>query len=107
MCPDVDEFIRRFLLHVLPRSFVRIRHYGLLANRSRRKKIAHCRTLLSAPEPKTHAKETVSEKLLRLTGVDIQCCPVCLEGHMIVVAEIDGPRHRANRPLPVEVLDSS
>ncbi len=88
-------------------SFVRIRHYGLLANRSRRKKIAHCRTLLSAPEPETRAKETVSEKLLRLTGVDIHCCPVCREGHMIVVAEIDGARQRANPPLRVEVLDSS
>ncbi|MFB3117295.1 MAG: IS91 family transposase [Myxococcota bacterium] len=104
---DVDEFIRRFLLHVLPKGFVRIRHYGLLANRSRRKKIAHCRTLLSAPEPETRTKETVSEKLLRLTGIDIHGCPVCREGHMIVVAEIDGARQRANPPLRVEFLDSS
>ncbi len=104
---DVDEFIRRFLLHVLPKGFVRIRHYGLLANRSRRKKIALCRALLSAPEPETRAKETVSEKLLRLTGVDLHGCPVGREGHRIVVAEIDGARQRVNPPLRVEVLDSS
>jgi hypothetical protein len=104
---DVDEFIRRFLLHVLPRGFVRIRHYGLLANRSRQKKIARCRELLSASEPKQPVKETVSEKLLRLTGVDLQRCPECHEGRMIVTAEIERPRRCSLRPLRVEILDSS
>jgi hypothetical protein len=103
----VDEFIRRFLLHVLPKGFVRIRHYGLLANRSRQEKIAHCRALLSAPQPQAPAQETVSEKLLRLTGVDIHCCPTCREGRMVVVAEIGRPRRRALRPLLVEIHDSS
>ena len=62
---DVLEFIRRFLLHVLPKGFVRIRHYGLLANRTRKKKIARCRELLSAPvpEPRPLKKEPVAEKL--------------------------------------------
>ena len=104
---DVDEFIRRFLLHVLPKGFVRIRHYGLLANRSRRQKIARCRALLSAPEPHAPAKETVSEKLLRLAGVDIQRCPVCHEGRMIVVAEIDPAPRRSLVPIRVAILDSS
>jgi len=48
---DADEFIRRFPLHVLPKSFVRIRHYRLLANRRRKEKISRCRELLAAPEP--------------------------------------------------------
>ena len=104
MCLDVDEFIRRFLLHVLPKGFVRIRHYGLLANRSRKQKIARCRALLSAPEPAQRAKETLSEKLLRVAGVDIQGCPVCHEGRMLVVAEIDRLRRGLVR---VEVCDSS
>ena len=43
---DADEFIRRFLLHVLPRGFTRLRHYGLLANRCRARKLAVCRDLL-------------------------------------------------------------
>ncbi len=51
MSLDAQEFIRRFLLHVLPRGFVRIRHYGLLANRNRKEKIARCRDLLAAPSP--------------------------------------------------------
>jgi hypothetical protein len=102
----VDEFIRRFLLHVLPKGFVRIRHYGLLANRSRKKKIAKCRTLLGAPEPQTPDKETVSEKLLRLTGVDILRCPTCHQGAMVVVAEIARPWRRAFSPR-VEIHNSS
>ena len=48
---DADEFIRRFLLHVLPRGFTRLRHYGLLANRSRTRKLALCRALLGQPAP--------------------------------------------------------
>ena len=94
---DVLEFIRRFLLHVLPKGFVRIRHYGLLANRTRKKKIARCRELLSAPvpEPRPLKKEPVAEKLLRLTGVDIHRCPACRRGRMGVVAEIDASRSRA------------
>jgi len=104
---DALEFIRRFLLHVLPKGFVRIRHYGLLANRSRRQKIARCRALLSAPEPPTPAKETVSEKLLRLAGIDIHCCPVCREGRMVVVAEIDRARRRSLHAIRVEIHDSS
>jgi hypothetical protein len=83
------------------------RHYGLLANRSRQKKIARCRELLSASEPKQPAKQTVSEKLLRLTGVDLQRCPECHEGRMIVTAEIERPRRCSLRPLRVEILDSS
>jgi hypothetical protein len=104
---EVDEFIRRFLLHVLPGGFVRIRHYGLLANRSRRQKIARCRELLSASDPKQPDKQTVSEKLLRLTGVDIQRCPECQKGRMVVVAEIDRTRRCSPRPFRVEILDSS
>ncbi len=104
MCLDVDEFIRRFLLHVLPKGFVRIRHYGLLANRSRKEKIARCRALLSTPEPEERAQETLAQKLLRLAGVDIQGCPICHEGRMLVVAQIDRPRRGLVR---VEVCDSS
>jgi hypothetical protein len=104
---DIDEFIRRFLLHVLPKSFVRIRHYGLLANRSRRQKIAHCRALLSAPEPEEPVKQTLPEKLLRLTSIDIQQCPVCQQGRMVAVAEIGRLPQRPVYPMRVEIYDSS
>ena len=101
----VHEFIRRFLLHVLPKGFVRIRHYGLLANRSRRRCIARCRELLAATgPPAAPAQESVGEKRLRLTGVDLTLCPACGEGRMAVIAELD-----KHDPLTarVAILDSS
>ena len=106
---DVLEFIRRFLLHVLPKGFVRIRHYGLLANRTRKKKIARCRELLSAPvpEPRPLKKEPAAEKLLRLTGIDIHCCPACHQGRMGVVAVIDRPPRIPLHPRRVKINDSS
>jgi hypothetical protein len=103
---SVSEFIRRFLLHVLPRGFVRIRHYGLLANRSRRPRIARCRELLAAtaPPPAAPAPEDVCQKLLRLTGVDLTRCPACGEGRMGVVAELERSDAVTAR---VAILDSS
>ncbi len=104
---DAVEFIRRFLLHVLPKGFVRIRHYGLLANRNRKIKIARCRDLLAAPKPEEPPPQTRREKLLELTGVDIGQCPACREGRMEVVAEIDRPSRFTLHSRRVEVNDSS
>ena len=80
MSLDVDEFIRRFLLHVLPHGFTRLRHYGLLANRFRAGKLARCRALLAQPEPEPSEPETTQELLLRLTGIDITLCQQCGQG---------------------------
>jgi hypothetical protein len=104
---DEREFIRRFLLHVLPKGFVRIRHYGLLANRNRREKIARCRDLLAAPKPEEPASQTRREKLLELTGFDIGQCPACREGRMGVVEHIDPHRRLLGHPGRVEIKDSS
>ena len=81
------EFIRRFLLHVLPDRFVKIRHYGLLGNRCRKMKLELCRRLLGCAENKTEekAKETWQEALLRLTGIDAAICPACGERGMRTV----------------------
>lgn len=81
-----DEFIRRFLLHVLPERYVRIRHFGLLANRSRKNNIALCRRLLKVHMPIPETKEeTWQEHLLRICGVDVTSCPVCKKGRMFTV----------------------
>jgi hypothetical protein len=80
MAVDVDEFLRRFLLHVVPDGFVRIRHFGLLANRRRTAALAHCRVLLTQPPPPVERPESVRDLLLRLTGIDIARCPVCQQG---------------------------
>ena len=81
---DAPEFLRRFLLHVVPRGFMRVRHYGLLANRHRAERLARCRELLHAPAPpkKPAVAPSPAERILQLTGVDILRCPVCGEGPM-------------------------
>ena len=86
-----EAFLRRFLLHVLPRKFVRIRHYGLLANSVRRERIALCRTLLDARESVApHAPhETWEELLLRLTGHDVARCPQCAAGRLRTTQRIE------------------
>ena len=58
---EAEEFIRRFLLHVLPEGFQRIRYYGLLGNRYREEKLAHCRNLLGMPSPEPPALETAKD----------------------------------------------
>jgi hypothetical protein len=77
MTLDVDEFLRRFLTHVVPRGFMRIRHFGLLANRTRGRALTRCRTLLRQPPPETAPSESVTQLVQRLAG-----CPVCGEGRM-------------------------
>jgi len=94
-----EEFLRRFLLHVLPRRFVRIRSYGLLANRNRAQNLARCRELLgvvSAEAVETSAQETWQEVAVRLLGRDPFCCPACGQGRLEQAAEI--PPHA--RPPP-------
>jgi hypothetical protein len=83
---EVDEFLRRFLLHVVPSGFMHIRHVGLLANRSRRSTLARCRDLLGQPRTEDAPSESVAVLLLRLTGIDLSRCPVCGEGRMQITA---------------------
>jgi hypothetical protein len=79
------------LLHVLPDRFVKIRHYGLLGNRCRKKKLDRCRELLACPEQNTEDKsETWQDALLRLTGIDVGRCPACGE-HTMRTVEIIQP----------------
>jgi hypothetical protein len=96
----VDEFIRRYLLHVLPDRYVRIRHFGLLANRSRKDNISLCRELLGTCTTIAQEKEeTWQEQLLRICGIDVTTCPVCQKGRMFRVDELlpsrcNGPPNR-------------
>jgi hypothetical protein len=86
-----EEFIRRFLMHVLPQKFVKIRHYGILSNRGRGNKLKRCRTLLGIlvmNETQLLAKSIVAELMLRITGIDINVCPCC-NGKMVTKAKID------------------
>jgi len=78
------EFIRRFLIHVLPFRFMKIRYYGFLANICKRKSILLIRRLIGKDmEIKLFIQETLEEKVLRITGKDITLCPHCKIGRMI------------------------
>lgn len=83
------DFMRRFLTHVLPHRFVRIRYGGFLANRHRREKLDRCRELLHAPppppKPDNPAPVDWKQRYEDLTGEPIDLCPVCREGRMVVV----------------------
>lgn len=94
MTLPAQEFLRRFLLHVLPEGFVRIRYYGLLSNRHRQRHLARCRECLEE-EPATEtqpsrdsARESWQALLVRLTGRDPTICPVCGRGHLRLVEEL-------------------
>jgi Putative transposase len=80
MTLTATEFIRRFLLHVLPRGFVRIRQFGFLANRARRGKLVQCRVLLGIPA--APAKDAATDQ--RDRKIRDKQCPACKTGHMIL-----------------------
>jgi len=89
MTLKADEFIRRFLLHVLPSRYVRIRHFGLLANRKRKDTIEFCREILGDGQTVTQQnekKETWQEQLFRICGIDVTLCPICQKGRMYTIA---------------------
>ena len=90
------EFIRRFLLHSLPNGFVRIRHYGFLANRNRMANLKTIRRLLKMPTQVLKMEASLEEMMLQLTGIDITTCPCCNKGKMKLLAEI--PSYRARAP---------
>ena len=92
MTLEAVEFVRRFLLHVLPSGFVRIRHYGLLANRHRREKLARCRELLGMAvtpqaDPAPTDPDPVTPPVHEATVTPTRVCPRCGAGRMVVVAE--------------------
>ena len=100
-----SKFIRRFLYHVLPKGFMRIRHYGFLANRAKKQALARCCEQLDAPQPEEEPpKPSVAEFVLLLTGVDITRCPQC--GAPLKQREFL-PYQEPSRHALVPYLDSS
>jgi hypothetical protein len=88
MTLEAEEFIRRFLLHVLPSGFQRIRYYGFLGNRYRQRKLARCRQLLgmaASTPPASDVGTDYRDRYEELTGNSLRRCPRCQQGHMVVV----------------------
>ncbi|MBW1708041.1 MAG: IS91 family transposase [Deltaproteobacteria bacterium] len=87
-----EEFIRRYLLHILPNGFMKIRYFGFLAHTNKRACIPLLRQLINPNiEPAERIIETVQEMMLRLAGIDISLCPACSKGKMVCVAELPKP----------------
>ena len=108
------EFIRRFLLHVLPPSFVKIRYYGFMANRCRRESLKLCRQLLGQPQASQaeQAKEPPAADAEPVNETAAVRCPVCREGYMRIIGRLQRQRHPRERsrdpPDPrVDYHDSS
>jgi hypothetical protein len=112
---DAVEFVRRLLLHVLPAGLVRVRHYGLLANRHRQQELARCRELLgmTVPEPAELAPvepDPIPPPDHEAAVTATRVCPRCGAGRMVVIAEFP-----PSTPLegiavdlkPILILDSS
>src|SRR5215468_1653464 len=98
MALPAPEFIRRFLLHVLPAGFVRMRHYGVLGNRDRAKRLGLCRTILHVEVPPPTPPASTPALMQRLTGIDIEQCPYCRHGRLRVIAKVYHPRATDGRP---------
>ena len=81
-----EELLRRFLLHVLPKGLMRVRHFGFLANRCRARRLAEIRTALEAPAP---AADEETETAAPFDGYP---CPACRTGRLRVIAHLAPPR---------------
>lgn len=86
MTITAEEFIRRFLLHILPPKFMKIRHYGILGNRNKKTKLAICKKLTNTTTANFEIKQleiSTLEILKKTLGVNFNLCPVCHKGHLV------------------------
>lgn len=91
MTLDANEFIRRFLLHALPKGFCKIRYYGIMANKNKKKNLVLIRKILKITLKKHFAdSETWQQQLLRLTGFNVLKCPKCKSGEMLAIKVFEG-----------------
>ena len=93
-------FLGRFLQHVLPPGFKRIRHYGLLSSARKRQRLTQARRVLQAPEPSPPAVEAADAFMRRVAQRDITRCPLCAHGTLRVVALLPPEPITARWPHP-------
>ena len=110
MTLEAEEFIRRYLLHVLPRGFQRIRQYGYLSNRRRAVKLAQCRQLLGTTDEALQKPVSATGYLAQyeaVTGESLQRCPACRTGRLQRVEVIAPMSMAAGDGRTVPLLDTS
>ena len=95
------EFVRRFLLHVLPTGIKRIRHYGVLASACKGVKLNAARLALKMPAANPQAMESAQGFMARVARMDVSLCPCCKVGRLQVIAVLQG---QARLPTPAGVV---
>ena len=105
MTLDADEFIRRFLIHLLPNGFHRIRHYGLLANANRADNIARARQLLGVRHPAPSKDQSDGAEGAQ-KDQEWNTCPCC-GGHMVIIETFERGCQPRLWPIPSIGIDSS
>jgi len=96
-----EEFVRRFLLHVLPSGIKRIRHYGALASACKAVKLNAARLALQMPQPNTQAMESAQGFMARVAKMDVSLCPCCKVGRLQIIAVLQG---QARLPAPAGAM---
>lgn len=105
MSLNAEEFIRRFLLHVLPKSYIRIRYFGFLSNRYRKKNIIRCRQLFKLPtELPVDKEQSTAELMQTLTGINVTKCPYCKKGELVTIRQLTKSLYFQTKP---KVFDTS
>jgi hypothetical protein len=110
MTLDADAFLRRFLWHVLPRGFMRLRHYGFLANRHKARTLHRCRELLGQPaEPPPRRPKSVGQWRQEVRGIDLTQCPHCGARPLLrlPLSPLSPPAASRGAPVAVPIYDSS
>lgn len=99
------EFVRRFLLHVLPKGIKRLRHYGVLASACKGVKLGAARQALQMPAINFRAVESARDFMMRVAKVDVMLCPCCKTGRLRVIEVLTGNR-RLSAPGGVLIQQS-
>jgi hypothetical protein len=100
-----EQFIARFVQHVLPAGFKRIRHYGLLAPAAKAERLALARQLLAMPAANPQAREDAQAFMRRVAAIEIACCPHCKFGHWRVIEQRGADRAAVAATLPTSCRD--
>lgn len=95
----VKKFLIRFSQHILPKGFIKIRHYGIFSSRVKKQKLALVRKALNQPQKENKRKLTLAEVILKTTGTDITRCTSCKRGAMLVFMVIPPPRGSPRLPI--------
>jgi len=93
------DFIRRFMTHVLPSRYVRIRYYGIMSNRNKKSSLEECYEFFEIERKIAELSDDWDDIYLEVTGIDIHICPECGEGRMIVIGGIEKNQYRPPPPL--------